>query len=85
MSGGEHAVREQGVTNVSDGRVLYFVPDTDPRGTTANNLDQPREGVAVDREGIMYLSKTGAVAGVPKFVKQSSPHTTRQVAGKRQP
>ena len=42
---------------LADGKVRYFVPDPDPIDAAVGG---GREGVAVDRQGIVYVAKTGA-------------------------
>ena len=77
---------ESGTTNVNptlkrgvrigglrDGKIRFFVPD--PEGT-----DLPggggREGIAVDRDNVVYLAKTGA-GGLYRYTKTNSTNTTR--------
>ena len=56
-----------------DGKIRFFVPD--PEGT-----DLPggggREGIAVDRDGVVYLAKTGA-GGLYRYTKTNGTNTTR--------
>jgi sugar lactone lactonase YvrE len=55
------------IGDVKDGTVKFFIPDPDAIVAGAGG---GREGVAVDRDGNVYVSKTGA-GGVLKFVKVS--------------
>jgi sugar lactone lactonase YvrE len=55
------------VGSVTDGVVTFFVPDTDPIVEGGGG----REGIALDRDGNVYLSKTGA-GGLLKFAKASA-------------
>ena len=48
----------------SDGRVRYFVPDPDPIEAAGG-----REGIAVDRDGIVYVAKTGD-GGLYRYTRQ---------------
>jgi sugar lactone lactonase YvrE len=50
----------------SGGKVRFFVPEPEP---IAEGEGGGREGVAVDRDGIVYVSKTGT-GGLYKYVKQ---------------
>src|SRR5262249_26495164 len=43
------------IGNERDGRIRFFVPDPDP---IAEGQAGGREGVAVDRDGIIYVAKT---------------------------
>ncbi len=52
----------------SDGKVRYFVPEPDPIDPAQGG---GREGVAVDRDGVVYVSKTGD-GGLYRYVKQPS-------------
>jgi sugar lactone lactonase YvrE len=49
-----------------DGRVRYFVPDPDPTNPAQGG---GREGIAVDRDGIIYMAKTGD-GGLYRYTKQ---------------
>jgi sugar lactone lactonase YvrE len=51
---------------VSDGKVRYFVPDPDP---TVEGQAGGREGIAVDRDGVVYVAKTGD-GGLYRYTKQ---------------
>jgi sugar lactone lactonase YvrE len=55
------------IGSVTDGRVKFFIPDPDPIG---EGVQGGREGVAVDRDGVVYISKTGD-GGQVKFVAPS--------------
>ena len=61
------------IGGLRDGKIRFFVPD--PEGT-----DLPggggREGIAVDRDGIVYLAKTGA-GGLFRYTKTNGTNTTR--------
>ena len=50
----------------SNGKVRYFVPDPDPTDPAQAG---GREGIAVDRDGIVYISKTGD-GGLFRYMKQ---------------
>jgi hypothetical protein len=50
---------------LADGKVRYFVPDPDPIDPAVGG---GREGVAVDRQGIVYVAKTGA-GGLFRYTK----------------
>ncbi len=50
----------------TDGKVRFFVPDPDP---TVEGQAGGREGVAVDRDGVVYVAKTGD-GGLYRYVKQ---------------
>lgn len=60
------------IGGLRDGRIRFFIPD--PEG-----VDLPggggREGVAVDRDGVLYLAKTGA-GGLFRYTKANT-NTTR--------
>ncbi len=56
------------IGNEGDGRIRYFVPDPDPVDPAQAG---GREGVAVDRDGIMYVTKTGD-GGLYRYTKQSA-------------
>ena len=55
------------------GKVRYFVPDPEPTDLAGGG---GREGVAVDRDGIIYVAKTGA-GGVYRYTKTKGTNTTR--------
>jgi len=52
------------IGSLSDGKVRFFVPDPDPIGGAGG-----REGVAADRDGIVYVTKTGD-GGLYRYTKQ---------------
>jgi sugar lactone lactonase YvrE len=54
-----------------DGRIHFFVPDPDPIAPAGG-----REGVAVDRDGIVYVAKTGD-GGLYRYSKSRGTNTTR--------
>jgi len=49
-----------------DGKVRFFVPDPEPKGS--------KEGIAVDRDGIIYVSRT-ADGGLFRYVKGNATST----------
>ena len=53
---------------LADGKVRYFVPDPDPIDAAVGG---GREGVAVDRQGIVYVAKTGA-GGLFRYTKETA-------------
>ena len=55
------------VGSLAVGKVRYFVPDPDPVDPAAAG---GREGVAADRDGIVYVSKT-AEGGLFRYTKQT--------------
>ena len=55
------------IGSVSDGKIRYFVPDPDPIDPAQAG---GREGVAVDRDGIVYVAKTGD-GGLYRYTRQS--------------
>src|ERR1051325_5818802 len=61
------------IGGLRDGKIRFFVPD--PEG-----VDLPggggREGIAVDRDGVVYLAKTGA-GGLFRYTKTNGTNTTR--------
>jgi DNA-binding beta-propeller fold protein YncE len=61
------------IGGLRDGKIRFFVPD--PEGT-----DLPggggREGIAVDRDGVVYLAKTGA-GELYRYTKTNGTNTTR--------
>ena len=54
-----------------DGKIRYFVPDPEPTDLAGGG---GREGVAVDRDGVIYVAKTGA-GGLYRYSKATSPST----------
>jgi uncharacterized protein YjiK len=48
--------------------VHFFVPDPDP---VVNGQGGGREGIAVDRDGVIYVTKTGD-GGLYRYTKQSA-------------
>jgi sugar lactone lactonase YvrE len=56
------------VGSLSDGKVRFFVPDPDG---VVEGQGGGREGIAVDRDGVVYVSKTGD-GGVFRYTKQPS-------------
>jgi sugar lactone lactonase YvrE len=61
------------IGGLRDGKIRFFVPD--PEAT-----DLPggggREGIAVDRDGVIYIAKTGA-GGLFRYTKTNGTNTTR--------
>ncbi len=54
-----------------DGRMRYFVPDPEPTDLPGGG---GREGVAVDRDGTVYVAKTGS-GGLYRYVKAATTST----------
>jgi sugar lactone lactonase YvrE len=54
-----------------DGKVRYFVPDPEPTDLPGGG---GREGVAVDRDGIIYVAKTGS-GGLYRYTKGATTST----------
>ena len=52
------------IGSVKDGKVLWFIPDPDPKGSTST-----AEGIAVDREGNIYGAEVGP-KDLKKYVKK---------------
>ena len=52
------------IGGVKDGKVLWFIPDPDPKGSTSM-----AEGIAVDREGNIYGAEVGP-RDLKKYVKK---------------
>jgi DNA-binding beta-propeller fold protein YncE len=54
-----------------DGKIRFFVPDPEPTDLAGGG---GREGVAVDRDGIIYVAKTGA-GGLYRYIKGATTST----------
>jgi sugar lactone lactonase YvrE len=54
------------IGTVTDGKVRFFVPDPDP---IVEGQAGGREGIAVDRDGVVYVAKTGD-GGLYRYSKQ---------------
>jgi len=54
-----------------DGKVRFFVPDPEPTDLAGGG---GREGVAVDRDGVIYVAKTGA-GGLYRYTKGATTST----------
>jgi len=57
------------VATVSDGKLLFFIPDPDTRNQPEFRGTSAAEGVAVDAEGNIYGAEVGP-KGVKKYVKK---------------
>jgi sugar lactone lactonase YvrE len=54
------------IGNERDGRIRFFVPEPEP---IVEGQGGGREGIAVDRDGIVYVAKTGD-GGLYRYVRQ---------------
>ena len=61
------------IGGLRDGKIRFFVPDPEPTDLPGGG---GREGVAVDRDGIIYVAKTGA-GGLYRYTRTNGTNTTR--------
>jgi DNA-binding beta-propeller fold protein YncE len=61
------------IGGLRDGKIRFFAPDPEPTDLPGGG---GREGIAVDRDGIVYLAKTGA-GGLYRYAKTTGINTTR--------
>ena len=61
------------IGGLRDGKIRFFVPDPEPTDLPGGG---GREGVAVDRDGVVYLAKTGA-GGLFRYTKTNGTNTTK--------
>ena len=61
------------IGGLRDGKIHFFVPDPEPTDLPGGG---GREGIAVDRDGIVYLAKTGA-GGMFRYTRTNGTNTTR--------
>jgi DNA-binding beta-propeller fold protein YncE len=61
------------IGGLRDGKIRFFVPDPEPTDLPGGG---GREGVAVDRDGIIYVAKTGA-GGLYRYIRTNGTNTTR--------
>jgi sugar lactone lactonase YvrE len=61
------------VGGLRDGKIRFFVADPEPTDLPGGG---GREGVVVDRDGVVYVAKTGA-GGLYRYMKTNGTNTTR--------
>jgi len=61
------------IGGLRDGKIRFFVPDPEPTDLPGGG---GREGIAVDRDGIVYVAKTGA-GGMFRYTRTNGTNTTR--------